>query len=85
MELPWAEAVCGVQRCVDGAELALNRLYEAYDPTTSGGGNRQEEELRGAHALLADHSHALTCIQDGARCALAVCDTIKQVDVVEAR
>lgn len=78
MELSWAQTAQAVQCCVDEAEVALGTLYDAYDPYDSASGGR--EQLREGHTLLADHSHALTTIQDGARCALAVCDAIKPAE-----
>ena len=65
--------------CVDEATSLLVELYDAVEFCGT-----ERENLRHGNLLLADHSHAVTALDEGARCAYAVADVARQRLVVEA-
>jgi hypothetical protein len=68
-----------VTTCVDEATSLLVELYDAVEFCGT-----ERENLRHGNLLLADHSHAVTALDEGARCAYAVADVARQRLVVEA-
>jgi hypothetical protein len=66
-------AADSVKACVDEAGALLMDLYDAVEFCGT-----EEENMRHGNVLLGDHSHALTALDEGARCVYAVADAVRQ-------